>query len=309
MFINILSSILITLLLTGCGGVSSDSSLNNNKSQNNLGYYDDLTLFYNDVITGTWLQKDTKYGFETMFYFENSDTLDMNDTYVDSFYDNQNYGVDTTGDKLFTYKFYKYSETIENNDTNITTTYYDHNTSIIEQYDFNSFSFQDSCLNISKYENRNSDNTYIGDYQFCKNKGFTQYSFATYSLAGQWIQYEYDDNDTAKINNGLGIEFLYQFDQNNRISMNISLIDTWIPLGKYATNENQTTLTFEMGSATSLQQFEFIEHRDSVPIQYQDENNETQSIDIPCIKVAKYDLYENNNTKKFDTYYQLCKKY
>jgi len=314
MFIkNVLLGFLISIFLIGCGtGLTNDKDVNSNKAQNSLGYYDDTSLFYNKVVTGIWLQRDTKYGFESMEYFENTSSLDMNDSYIDAFYNNQNYGVDITGDKLYTYKFYKYAETIESNETNesnTTITHYDYNNSIVQYYDFNSVNKENNCFNISKYEINNGNNSYQGDYEFCSNTSFTQHQFANYNLAGQWIQYEYDENDTVQTTNGLGIEFLYQFDLNGRISMNISLINTWIPLGKYATNTDQTTLTFEMGSGSSLQQFEFIENRASVSQEYQDENNVTQTRYLPCVKVGKYDLNENNNTKTFDKYYQLCKRY
>lgn len=313
----------VSILFIGCSEVSSRDDVNRDKSLNNLGYYDDLTLFHNSVITsGIWLVKDKKYGFEYLYYFKNDTQSDINTSQIDNFYNNENYGVDITGNRLNTYKFYRYSETNETNksvevngtmqivEDNVTTNYEDYNKSIIEYFDFNNVNKENDCLAVSKYEIKDNNETYIKDLDFCANaQGYSQYSFAGYSLPGIWIQYEYDDNDTAKTTNGLGLEFLYQFDYNNKISMNISIIDTWIPLGKYATDKNETILTYEEGSSTSLKQFEFIEHREPVPFQYKDENNETQTIDMPCIKVKTYKINENNNTKNYDNTYQLCKKY
>lgn len=310
---NILISVILTILLLGCGNESFDNDVNSNKAKNSLGYYDDLSILYDQVITGFWIERDKKYGFEWMYYLENSKTLDMNDTIVDAFYNNQAYGVDVKGNQLSNYKFNKSSETIteiiDGNETNTTIYHYDYNTSIIESRVYSSVNHENSCFNISKYETKEGQKAYLGAYEFCANQGFTQQILATHSLAGLWIQYDYDANDTAKTDNSLGIEFLYKFDTNGRVSMNISIINTWIPLGKYATNEENTILTFEEGSNTSLKQFEFIEDRDSVPFQYKDKDNVTQTRDMPCIKIAKYSINENNSSKTFDSYQQLCQKY
>lgn len=311
---SLVSVLLISILFIGCGGgISPSNNVNSNKSANSLGYYDDLTVFNTSVVTGFWIQRDVKYGFESLYYFANEDKLDMNDSQIDYFYDNNNYGVDVTGDKLYTYKFYKYQETVESNETNesnITTTYYDYNKSVVEYFDFNNVNNGNSCLEVSKYKIENGDTTYNRDYNLCVgNSGFTLHTFGTHLLLGQWVQYEYDDNDTAKTSNGLGIDFLYKFESNGRVSMNISLIDTWIPLGKYATNTQNDTLTYEMGSNKSLEQWRFIEHREPIAMPYQDENNVSQSRDIPCIKVQKYKINENNNSTTLDKNYQLCKQY
>ena len=114
--------------------------------------------------------------------------------------------------------------------------------------------------------------------------------FGGYLVPGLWVQYEYDDNDEPKYNE-LGIDFKYMFEYNNTVAMNISIIDQWIPLGKYEVDSSQTLLTFEEGSPTSLKQFEIVEQREG-----------------SCLKVAKYSIDENNSVE-LDDYYHLCKQY
>lgn len=311
---NILIASLIAIFILGCGGggAGSSTNINSDKAVNSLGYYDDLTLFYNSVITGFWMKKDKKYGFEYLYYFKNDIEADIDVFAIDYFYDKNNYGVDITGNQLSTYKYYTYSEDIEIEDPEAekeTEEKYDYNKSIVEHFDFKSVNKENDCLLVSNYEDEGGEMSSSIDYDFCANSlNYTEHTFATHTLAGLWIQYEYDENDVVKGNNELGIEFLYQFDYNGKMSMNISLIDTWIPLGKYATDENEEILSFEEGSPTAIKQFEFVEHRDPIPLSYLDENEETQTKDMPCVKVGKYNIDENDNSKTFDKYYQLCKK-
>lgn len=118
--------------------------------------------------------------------------------------------------------------------------------------------------------------------------GLNPPKFASYTLPGTWIQYEYDVNDEPKVN-ALGMDFKYAFTYDKNISMNISIIDTWIPLGKFTLNAAETELTFHEGNVTTSKIFKFVEFRDGA-----------------CLKVSKTTTNETNTT--LDGYYHLCKQ-
>ena len=127
------------------------------------------------------------------------------------------------------------------------------------------------------------------DNDMKKKDGVYYPSLIGYTLpAGVWVQYEYDNDGNAKVNE-LGIDFKYEFDSYGKVQMNISIIDTWIPLGDYCVNEDATAIRFNEGSESSTVQFKAL----------LDEGN-------GCVKVAKYKITDTNTT--FDSYYQLCLK-
>jgi hypothetical protein len=139
---------------------------------------------------------------------------------------------------------------------------------------------------ISTFECNDALETNV-DVGMKKIAGVYYPSFAGYTLPGIWVQRDYDSDGIAKANE-LGIDFKYDFNSYGKVLMNISIIDTWIPLGNYCIDNTQTKLTFNEGDASSVVYFEFIEHRDT-----------------NCIKTAKYKILDGNTT--FDDYYELCK--
>ena len=147
------------------------------------------------------------------------------------------------------------------------------------------------------------------DEDIKKKNLITSNQYVTYFsgnlLTGIWILYDYDENDEPK-QNGLGINQKYKYDLDGQISLNISLIDTWIPLGDFELDATNTKISFHEGDESVTKQFSFVEYRDPMPMQYKDENNVTQTFDIPCVKVGKYSIQENNTS--LDSFYHMCKE-
>ena len=115
----------------------------------------------------------------------------------------------------------------------------------------------------------------------------------------------YVKNDAPK-QNAIGANQKYQYGGDGTISLNISLIDTWIPLGDFDIDSTNTKISFHEGDKSVTKQLKFVEYRDPMPMQYKDENNVSQTIDLTCVKVGKYNIQENNTS--LDRFYHMCKE-
>ena len=125
------------------------------------------------------------------------------------------------------------------------------------------------------------------DIQMQKIDGFYSPLFVGYPLTGIWIQYEYDENNQPKVN-GLGVDYRYQFDGYGQVSLNLSIIDQWIPLGEYSINDTGTQISFHEGNNSKLLTF------------VADENG-------TCLKIAKYTI--DNNSSSLENNFAFCKEF
>ena len=108
-----------------------------------------------------------------------------------------------------------------------------------------------------------------------------------YLLTGIWVQNEFDNNGNGK-QNELGIDWKYDFNRSGEISLNISIIDTWIPLKEFCVDNSGTKISFHEGDISETVFMELLENMND-----------------HCVKIAKYKRSGENTT--FDDYYQLCK--
>ncbi|MAC85039.1 MAG: hypothetical protein CL624_12995 [Arcobacter sp.] len=149
----VISCVLILPILIGCGGGGSGSdSVNTYKSENSLGFYGDLVLFSDYVVTGIWSQTeydDNGNAKDTVAFNYRFDDDGLRHMQVpllgDTWYPLGEYGVDEAGTKIF---FSEGSDTMG---------YYQ----FIEKE-------EDTCIKIGHYSVRDNVTTLNDNYQFCK---------------------------------------------------------------------------------------------------------------------------------------------
>lgn len=146
--------VFLAVVLIGCGGGggTSTDAINLYKPQNSLGYYGDLVLFDDNIITGTWAQYEydsngtakSNVTFKHIFNSGGIRSLQVpllgNDAYPIG-----EYGVDSYGTKILY------------NDTNNTVAYYQFVSKV-----------SSNCVKIGHYKNVDSNLTFVDFYLFCK---------------------------------------------------------------------------------------------------------------------------------------------
>ena len=150
---KIIVSIVIGILLSGCG-TSQDSveNVNLNKSSNEYGFYGELVLFADQVVTGVWAQyelDDNGTAKETVAFKHKFDNKGIRSIQVpllgETWYPIGEYGVNTQGTKIFfresntSIGYYHYVARDENN-----------------------------CTIIAQYSNKDATKKLKDTYLFCK---------------------------------------------------------------------------------------------------------------------------------------------